>query len=124
MADDLGWGDVGFNGNHYIMTPALDDMAKNGVQFNRFHSASAVCSPMRGSALTGRHPERYGGKKNDFWEFAELLQHYSVANFIRFHQEKYLQQNLLISVPQAMMYFGDAEECEDPVSLKGQTWKN
>ncbi|EON74966.1 Arylsulfatase [Lunatimonas lonarensis] len=60
MADDLGWGDVGFNGNFYIQTPNLDDMARNGIQFNRFYAASAVCSPTRGSALTGRHPERYG----------------------------------------------------------------
>ena len=31
-------------------------------------------------------------------------------------------QNLLISIPQVMVYFEDAEEDEDPVSLKGQSW--
>jgi arylsulfatase A-like enzyme len=60
MADDLGWGDVAYNGHPVIKTPALDAMAKNGVQFNRFYSGSAVCSPTRGSAITGRHPYRYG----------------------------------------------------------------
>lgn len=60
MADDLGWGDVGFNGNIYIKTPELDKMAQNGLKLNRFYSASAVCSPTRGSFITGRHPERYG----------------------------------------------------------------
>lgn len=60
MEDDLGWGDLGFNGNHFIDTQSLDDMAKNGIQMNRFHAASAVCSPTRGSTITGRHPERYG----------------------------------------------------------------
>ena len=60
MADDLGWGDVGFNGNELIKTPALDEMAKRGIVFTRFYSAAPVCSPTRGSCLTGRHPFRYG----------------------------------------------------------------
>ncbi|MBD3631127.1 MAG: sulfatase-like hydrolase/transferase [Cyclobacterium sp.] len=60
MADDLGWGDTGFNGNLYLRTPQLDEMARNGITFNRFYAASAVCSPTRGSFITGRHPERYG----------------------------------------------------------------
>jgi arylsulfatase A-like enzyme len=60
MADDLGWGDVGFNGNTVIKTPHLDAMAKNGLKFNRFYAQAPVCSPTRGSVLTGRHPYRYG----------------------------------------------------------------
>ena len=60
MADDLGWGDVGFNGNSVIRTPELDAMAANGLRFNRFYSAAPVCSPTRGSAITGRHPYRDG----------------------------------------------------------------
>lgn len=60
MADDLGWGDVGFNGNATIQTPHLDAMAENGVTFKRFYAAAPVCSPTRGSCLTGRHPYRYG----------------------------------------------------------------
>jgi arylsulfatase A-like enzyme len=60
MCDDLGWGDVGFNGNRTIKTPNLDTMAKSGLKFNRFYAASAVCSPTRGSVVTGRNPYRYG----------------------------------------------------------------
>ena len=60
MCDDLGWGDVGFNGNKVCMTPHLDQMAANSLKFNRFYAAAPVCSPTRASALTGRHPYRYG----------------------------------------------------------------
>jgi arylsulfatase A-like enzyme len=60
MADDLGWGDVGFNGGSAIRTPHLDEMAEAGIVFSRFYSAAPVCSPTRGSCLTGRHPYRYG----------------------------------------------------------------
>jgi hypothetical protein len=71
---------------------------------------------MKVQAILGR------GKKKDFWDIAELLRHYSVNDFVNFHREKYSKQNLLISVPQALTYFADADESEDPVSLKGQTW--
>ena len=60
MSDDQGWGDIGFNGNKEIITPHLDAMAANGVKFNRFYAASPLCSPTRGSCLTGRYPSRYG----------------------------------------------------------------
>lgn len=60
MADDLGWGDTSYNGHPVLKTPGLDAMAKNGLRFNRFYAAAPVCSPTRGSCLTGRHPFRYG----------------------------------------------------------------
>jgi arylsulfatase A-like enzyme len=60
MADDMGWGDPGFNGNKIIKTSNLDTMAKAGMRFTRFYSGAPVCSPTRGSCLTGRHPYRYG----------------------------------------------------------------
>jgi arylsulfatase A-like enzyme len=60
MADDLGWGDTGYNGNPVIKTPNLDQMASEGLVFSRFYASSPVCSPTRGSCLTGRHPYRYG----------------------------------------------------------------
>lgn len=60
MSDDQGWGDVGFNGNEAIITPHLDDMAASGVRFDRFYAAAPLCSPTRGSCLTGRYPFRFG----------------------------------------------------------------
>lgn len=73
---------------------------------------------MKVQAVLGR------GKKKDFWDIAELLKHFSIDEFIRFHKEKYATQNLLITVPQAITYFADAEESEDPLSLKNQTWES
>jgi arylsulfatase A-like enzyme len=60
MADDMGWGDPGFNGNKIIQTPNLDTMARAGIRFTRFYSGGPVCSPTRGTCLTGRHYFRYG----------------------------------------------------------------
>ncbi|MCH6258487.1 sulfatase-like hydrolase/transferase [Puniceicoccaceae bacterium K14] len=60
MADDLGWGDVGFNGNPIVKTPNMDKMAREGLQLKRFYASSSICSPTRASTLTGRHPWRQG----------------------------------------------------------------
>ncbi|MFI4874361.1 MAG: sulfatase [Blastopirellula sp. JB062] len=58
MADDQGWGDVGYNGHPAIQTPQLDQAAAEAVRFDRFYAAAPVCSPTRCSVLTGRNPNR------------------------------------------------------------------
>lgn len=60
MADDQGFGDVHYNGEEKLQTPVLDEMARTGLRLDRFYAAAPVCSPTRGSFLTGRHPNRFG----------------------------------------------------------------
>jgi predicted nucleotidyltransferase component of viral defense system len=64
------------------------------------------------------------GVKKDFWDIALLLGHYNVQDFLDYYTKKYPSQHLAISIPSAMTYFEDAEESEDPISLKGQTWES
>lgn len=94
MCDDLGWGDVGFNGNEVIRTPHLDAMAANSLKFDRFYAAAPVCSPTRGSVLTGRHPYRFGVRyansghlQEQELSFAETLQRkgYTAGHFGKWH---------------------------------------
>ncbi|NQU23436.1 MAG: sulfatase-like hydrolase/transferase [Candidatus Nealsonbacteria bacterium] len=60
MADDQGYGDVGYYGNPVLKTPVLDEMAATALRLDRFYAAAPVCSPTRGSVMTGRHPNRFG----------------------------------------------------------------
>ena len=65
MTDDQGWTDVSYNEKGRLVdgkfkTTELDKMAVAGLRFDRFYAAAPVCSPTRGSCLTGRHPYRYG----------------------------------------------------------------
>lgn len=59
LADDLGYGDVGFNGCKDIKTPHLDQLAREGAVLESFY-AQPVCSPTRACLLTGRYPTHTG----------------------------------------------------------------
>lgn len=56
MADDLGYGDVGFNGNKKIITPHLDQMARSGITFDHFYAASCLCTPTPAACVTPKPP--------------------------------------------------------------------
>src|SRR5512132_3015537 len=56
--DDAGWGDFGYHGAD-IRTPAIDGMARQGVEFPQFY-ASPTCTPTRAGLMTGRPPSRIG----------------------------------------------------------------
>ena len=53
MADDLGYGEVGFNGQKKIMTPNIDRLAKEGIIFNDHYAGTSVCGPSRAALMTG-----------------------------------------------------------------------
>ncbi len=67
LADDLGYGDVGFNGQEKIKTPILDQMAKEGMIFTRHYAGSTVCGPSRASLMTGMHTGHSTVRENPRW---------------------------------------------------------
>lgn len=108
MIDDVKVDLVKYLHHPMIGTPTIDD----GI---RIYSKEDIIA-MKVAAIMKR------GVKKDFWDIAELLQHYTIQNFIDFYSEKYPSQQLMISIPYALVYFDDAEESEEPISLKEQTW--
>jgi len=55
LADDLGYGDVGFNGQSKFKTPNIDRLAADGMVFTQHYSGSTVCAPSRSALMTGLH---------------------------------------------------------------------
>lgn len=64
LADDLGYADVGYHGGAEILTPNIDAMAANGVQFSAGYAMAPVCAPSRAGLLTGRYQNRFGFEDN------------------------------------------------------------
>ena len=58
LVDDLGWRDVGCYGSQFYETPAIDQLASDGMLFENAYSTCHVCSPSRASILTGKYPAR------------------------------------------------------------------
>lgn len=65
FADDMGWGDVGFNGRKDWETPNLDRLATQGTVFDRWYTAFPVCAPSRASLLTGRYTIHHTVRSNE-----------------------------------------------------------
>jgi arylsulfatase A-like enzyme len=62
VLDDVGWGQVGYQGGH-VATTNIDRIAREGVRLEQFYVQPA-CSATRSSLLTGRHPLRTGTQEN------------------------------------------------------------
>jgi len=93
MADDQGWGQMGYYNHPVLKTPNLDKMAENGIRFNRFYAGAPVCSPTRASVLTGRSNDRTGVYSHGYAmckqekTIAQALQKagYKTAHFGKWH---------------------------------------
>lgn len=64
VADDLGYGDLGFQGARDIPTPHLDALARGGVRCTNGYVSGPYCSPTRAGLLTGRYQQRFGHEFN------------------------------------------------------------
>lgn len=62
-------------------------------------------------------------KKKDFWDINLLLDKFGLDKIVSFYREKFPKNQMLISVSQALLYFDDVENDEDPVSLQNITWE-
>ena len=80
MADDQGWGDMGYYEHPAIKTPNFDEAARTGLRFDRFYAAAPVCSPTRASVMTGRHPNRMGVFK---WGYPIRPQEVTIAEALK-----------------------------------------
>ena len=67
LADDLGYGEVGYNGQEIIKTPNIDLLATNGMVFTQHYSGAPVCAPARYSLITGKHMGHSYIRGNDEW---------------------------------------------------------
>ena len=56
LADDLGYGEVGFNGQKKILTPFVDQLAREGMVLTHHYCGNAVCAPSRAVLMTGLNP--------------------------------------------------------------------
>lgn len=64
LADDLGYGDLGYTGSKDIKTPHIDKLAEGGVVCTNAYSSHSFCAPTRAGLITGRYQHRFGFQNN------------------------------------------------------------
>lgn len=89
IVDDLGYGELGCQGNPQIPTPNIDAIANNGVRFTQGYVTAPYCSPSRAGLITGRHQVGFGyldnpvGAKNDDPDVGLPLSEMTIAHYLR-----------------------------------------
>ncbi|HXT60503.1 MAG TPA: sulfatase [Pirellulales bacterium] len=89
IADDLGYGELGCQGNPQIPTPHIDSIAAAGVRFTAGYVTAPNCSPSRAGLLTGRYGTRFGhefnpiGAKNEEPQYGLPLGETTLAEVLR-----------------------------------------
>lgn len=89
---------LGCNGGVIARTPVVDDLAANGVRYERCHPQSVVCMPSRATMMTGQHVSTHGVWMNgvplpvDAPSVAQVLADagYRTALFGKSHFEPYM----------------------------------
>lgn len=61
LSDDLGYGNLGYEGNKVALTPRLDALAAGNLRLDYCYAAQSLCAPSRTSIMTGRNSYRVGG---------------------------------------------------------------
>lgn len=77
--DDLGWMDLSCQGSKFYETPAIDQLAAEGMRFTQAYTAHPRCVPARYGVVTGRYPSR--GKVPGGGEL--LPEDYTIAEALR-----------------------------------------
>jgi uncharacterized sulfatase len=80
LADDLSARDLSLYGGTNIQTPAIDQLAAEGMTFNRAFVASPSCAVSRAALLTGLMPARNGAEENHSYPRKEILKLPQVLN--------------------------------------------
>lgn len=83
----------------------------DGIRF----MATEDIAAMKLNAITNR------GSKKDFWDYRELLRHFSPDDMLGFYRKKYPNGSIW-NVKKSLSYFADAENEPDPRDLQGHTW--
>ena len=64
LSDDQSWDDYGFMGRPHLKTPHLDELATEGLIYERGYTTASICRPSLASIVTGLYPHQTAVRRN------------------------------------------------------------
>ena len=64
LSDDQSWDDYGFMGHPHLKTPHLDELATEGLIYERGYTTASICRPSLASIVTGLYPHQTAVRRN------------------------------------------------------------
>lgn len=69
VADDLGYAELGCQGNADVPTPHIDSLAADGARFTSGYVSAPFCSASRAGLMSGRFQNRFGYEFNPLGQY-------------------------------------------------------
>jgi len=116
-------------GKHYFVGNAISDLIKldlyytDAFVFDASIKNSIRLADIRDIAAMKLEAISNGGRKKDFWDLHELMNHYSIQEMIAFHERRYPYGHNRESIIQSLMSCSNADHDFDPICLKSKHWE-
>jgi hypothetical protein len=124
----FGTGPVGFGKSYLVGTNK-----NNAVKLDLFYHDSFIRSTVQQFNVRLAHPDdiaamkihviQRGGRKKDFWDLHELMEHYTLKNLLKLHQEKYPYNHDVEIILKSLNNFEVADDDFEPICLRGKHWE-
>lgn len=128
ISDDLTTTALGTYGNEIAQTPNIDQLASEGVVFNRAYSQYPVCGPSRASFMFGYYPnatETYGyvsGRENVGPERVSLSQHFKNNGYYTARVSKIYHMGVPIDIEKGSDGQDDPASWTEKFNSQGPEW--
>lgn len=98
MCDDMGYGDLGCYGQPFILTPHIDQMAREGMRFTDAYAGSPVSAPSRATLMTGQHTGHCEVRGNkEYWPDAPKVKYGVVEDYAVSGQHPYDPEHIVLT---------------------------
>lgn len=97
MCDDMGYNDLACYGQRYILTPNIDNMAREGMRFTQAYAGSPVSAPSRATLMTGQHTGHTEVRGNkEYWKDVPMVKYGENDEYSRVGQHPYDPEHIIL----------------------------
>jgi predicted nucleotidyltransferase component of viral defense system len=119
---------VGFGRSYYLGNSSEDNVKVDLYYHDEISDAFDIIDGIRIASVDDIVAMKVdvisrGGRKKDFWDLYELLDHYSIIDMLNLHEQRYEYTHVREEINNNFTDFSIADEELDPKCLRGNIWE-